>query len=273
MRRCQVRAPPPCQSIHTTNPNPSAAANAISSHAAPTPRCAIDLQGRDTSILRAVSTAHGSGGVPAASSSVPSGTAAGSGQSILSPVRPASMSSRSCEMVLLFKLDGRLDGVTPRIGSQLAAHCRVPAAAVACPHSFISPGCGRQPSQLHPTRRTYCGTLSTGLGATPMRHSGFAYPSLLLSAFVAVVLAALPAQAQAPRPGQLAPGPGQVPPPGPRGQPAQSQPPGQPAQSQPPGQPGQAAQQQARQPAPPKPYKPIPVTLAQPYNDASFTAF
>ena len=97
-----------------------------------------------------------------------------------------------------------------------------------------------------------------------MRHSGFAYPSLLLSAFVAVVLAALPAQAQAPRPGQLAPGPGQVPPPGPRGQPAQSQPPGQP---------GQAAQQQARQPAPPKAYKLVPVTLAQPYNDPSFAAF
>ena len=42
-----------------------------------------------------------------------------------------------------------------------------------------------------------------------MSYSGFAYPSLLLSAFTAVALCALPAQAQAPRPGQLAPGPGQ----------------------------------------------------------------
>jgi hypothetical protein len=95
-----------------------------------------------------------------------------------------------------------------------------------------------------------------------MRHSGFAYRSLLLSAFVA--LAALPAQAQAPRPGQLAPGPGQVQPPGPRAQPAQAQPPGQT---------GQAAQGQAGQSAPPKPYKPIPLTLPQPYNDPSFVAF
>src|SRR5260370_39438323 len=110
----------------------------------------------------------------------------------------------------------------------------------------------------------YCANLSTGLGATPMRHSGFAHPSLLLSAFVAVALAALPAQAQAPRPGQLAPGPGQAQPPGPRGQPAQAQPPGQP---------GQGAQPQARPPAPPKPYKLVPVTLAHPSNDPSFAAF
>jgi len=95
-----------------------------------------------------------------------------------------------------------------------------------------------------------------------MPHSSFAYSSLLLSAFIAV---ALPAQAQAPRPGQLSPGPAQAQPPGPRGQPAQAQPPGQPS--------GPAAQEQPRQPAPPKPYKPIPVTLAQPYNDPSFTAF
>jgi hypothetical protein len=87
---------------------------------------------------------------------------------------------------------------------------------------------------------------------------------LLLSAFLAGALSALPAQAQAPRPGQLAQGPGQTPPPGQRGQPAQAQPPGQP---------GQAPQGQVRQPAPPKPYKPIPVTLAQPYSDPSFTAF
>ena len=94
---------------------------------------------------------------------------------------------------------------------------------------------------------------------------GFAYPSLLLSAFIAVAVSAPPAQAQSPRPGQLAPGPGQVPPPGPRGQPAQAQQPGPPGQA--------APQEQARQPAPPKPYKTIPVTLAQPYNDPSFAAF
>jgi hypothetical protein len=89
---------------------------------------------------------------------------------------------------------------------------------------------------------------------------GFAHPSLFLSVFITVALAALPAQAQAPRPGQLAPGPGQAQPPGPRGQPTQAQPPGQP---------GQGAQQQA----PPKPYKLVPVTLAQPSNDPSFVAF
>jgi hypothetical protein len=88
-----------------------------------------------------------------------------------------------------------------------------------------------------------------------MPYSRFAYLSLLLSAFLAGALSALPAQAQAPRPGQLAPGPGQ------------------PTQAQPPGQPGQAPQGQARQPAPPKPYKAIPVTLPQPYADPSFTAF
>jgi hypothetical protein len=97
-----------------------------------------------------------------------------------------------------------------------------------------------------------------------MPYSGFAYSSLLLSAFIAVALLALPAQAQAPRPGQLGPGPGQTPPSGPREQPPQAQPPGQR---------GQAPQQEARQPAPPKPYKPIAVTLAQPYSDPSFAAF
>jgi hypothetical protein len=97
-----------------------------------------------------------------------------------------------------------------------------------------------------------------------MPYPGFTFHSSILAALVVVALAALPAQAQAPRPGQLAPGPGQIPPPGPRVQPPQAQPPGQG---------GQAPQQQARQPAPPKPYKPIAVTLAQPYNDASFTAF
>src|SRR6516164_7450565 len=90
-----------------------------------------------------------------------------------------------------------------------------------------------------------------------MPYSGFTYPSLMLSALVAVALASPPTQAQAPRPGQLAPGPGQVPSPGLRGQPPQAPPPG---------------PRQARQ-APPKPYKPIAVTLAQPYNDPSFVAF
>jgi hypothetical protein len=97
-----------------------------------------------------------------------------------------------------------------------------------------------------------------------MPHLPFAYPSLLLPAFTAVALCILPAQAQAPRPGQLAPGPGQTLPSGR---------PGQPQQGQPPGQGGQAAQGQPRQVAPPKPYKAIPVTLAQPYSDPSFVAF
>jgi hypothetical protein len=59
--------------------------------------------------------------------------------------------------------------------------------------------------------------------------------SLLLPVLFAAAVAALPAQAQAPHSGPA----------------------------------GQAAPQLA----PPKPYKPIPVTLPQPYNDASFTAF
>ena len=86
------------------------------------------------------------------------------------------------------------------------------------------------------------------------------YPSLIVSALVAMALAAPSADAQAPRPGQLAPGPGQAPP---RGQP-------QPQQAPPR---GQAQPQQAQQPAPPKPYKTVPVTLAQPYSDPSFDAF
>ncbi len=85
-----------------------------------------------------------------------------------------------------------------------------------------------------------------------MPYSAFATRSLLLSAAIAAAVAALPAQAQAPRPGQLAPGPGQASPP------AQQSPQG--------GQP-------SKQPAPPKPYKPIAVTPAQPYNDPSFAAF
>jgi len=87
------------------------------------------------------------------------------------------------------------------------------------------------------------------------------YPSLIVSALVAVALAAPSADAQAPRPGQLAPGPGQAPP---RGQP-------QPQQAPPRGQ--AQPQQQAQQPAPPKPYKTVPVTLAQPFSDPSFDAF
>jgi hypothetical protein len=85
-----------------------------------------------------------------------------------------------------------------------------------------------------------------------MRHARRACPSLLLSALVAMALA--PAEAQAPRPG-----PGQ--PPAPRGQ-AQPAPP----QARP-------GALQAQQPAPPKPYRAIPVTLPQPSTDPSFEAF
>lgn len=79
--------------------------------------------------------------------------------------------------------------------------------------------------------------------------ASLARPSLAVTALLAVALA-VPAAAQAPRPGQLPPGPG---PGAPRG----------PAQGAP----------QAQQPAPPKPYKPVPVTLPQPFNDPSFEAF
>jgi hypothetical protein len=72
----------------------------------------------------------------------------------------------------------------------------------------------------------------------------------LIWAALAVALAGTCASAQ-PRP--LAPGPGQAAPPGPRG---------------PGGPPGGAPQV-----APPKPYKQVPVTLPQPYNDPSFEAF
>jgi hypothetical protein len=88
----------------------------------------------------------------------------------------------------------------------------------------------------------------------------FEMPALVLSAVVAFALAAPPAEAQQPRPGQLAPGPAG--PGAPQRGPAQAQP-------APPGPPGQRAQQ----PAPPKPYKALPVTLPQPYNDPSFDAF
>jgi hypothetical protein len=80
--------------------------------------------------------------------------------------------------------------------------------------------------------------------------------SLFLSAAIAAAVATLPVQAQAPRPGQLTPGPGQAAPP-------QAHPPAPPAGQSP----------QAQQPAPPKPYKPIAVTLPQPSADPSFAAF
>jgi hypothetical protein len=70
----------------------------------------------------------------------------------------------------------------------------------------------------------------------PMPYLALVKRSLLLPAVIAAALAALPAQTQA--------------------------------------QQTQAQQAQApRQPAPPKPYKPIPVTIAKPYDDASFVAF
>jgi hypothetical protein len=94
-----------------------------------------------------------------------------------------------------------------------------------------------------------------------MPSSAFANRCLLLSAVFAAAVATLPAQAQAPRPGQLAPGPGQAAPPA--QQPPQGRPPAPPA--------GQ--NQQAQQPAPPKPYKAIAVTLPQPSTDPSFAAF
>ena len=81
--------------------------------------------------------------------------------------------------------------------------------------------------------------------------------SFALAAVLAVAVAAPPALAQAPRPGQLPPGPG---PGGPRG-------PAQPA-APPPGQPGQPGQI-----APPRPYKEIAVTPPAPTNDPSFGAF
>jgi hypothetical protein len=83
-----------------------------------------------------------------------------------------------------------------------------------------------------------------------MSQGRIAFSSLALSAIFAVALAMPSAEAQ-PRPGQLAPGPGQPAPPAQRG----------PAPGQPP------------QPAPPKPYKEIAVTLPQSSNDPSFEAF
>jgi hypothetical protein len=69
-------------------------------------------------------------------------------------------------------------------------------------------------------------------------------------------LAGACASAQAQRPGQLSPGPGQNAPPGPRGPGA-----------------GPPGGQQAPQASPPKPYKPVSVTLPPAFNDPSFDAF
>jgi hypothetical protein len=87
--------------IHSTAATTRQATNTINSHAAPAwclwPGASIS----DARSFRcAVRTAVGWMGVPAASSSVPSGAAAGSGQSLLSPVRPESISSRNCDAVL-----------------------------------------------------------------------------------------------------------------------------------------------------------------------------
>jgi hypothetical protein len=99
-----ARRQPASQSIHATNPAPSAEANAISNHPAPAPWRDVEVQDLDNSRVRAASMALGSGGVPAASSSAPRGAAAGSGASTLSQVRPWSMSLRSCSIVLRFKM-------------------------------------------------------------------------------------------------------------------------------------------------------------------------
>jgi hypothetical protein len=82
-------------------------------------------------------------------------------------------------------------------------------------------------------RKTFCRP-RIAFGGVPLR--AFAARSVLLSAFIAAA-AVLPAQAQAPQP--AAPGQGE----------------------------------QAMQLAPPKAYKPIPVTAVQPNNDPSFAAF
>jgi hypothetical protein len=113
------------------------------------------------------------------------------------------------------------------------------------------------PSQLRPIRLVaYIASRLMNSGAIPMSITRFAYQSLILSVLVAIAMPS--AQAQAPRPGQLAPGPGGTPPRGPAPPPQAQQPPR-----------GQTPQQ----PAPPKPYKPLAVTPPQPYNDPSFEAF
>ena len=99
-----ARRQPASQIIHATNPAPSVEANAISNHAAPAPWRDDEIPDLDNSRVRVASMALGSGGVPAASSSAPSGATAGSSASTLSPVRPWSMSLRSCSMVLRSKM-------------------------------------------------------------------------------------------------------------------------------------------------------------------------
>jgi hypothetical protein len=91
-----------------------------------------------------------------------------------------------------------------------------------------------------------------------MNQARFVFPSLL-TAMLAIAFAVPSADAQAPRP--LPPGPQGQPPAPPRGQP-----PGPPPQQQ-------QQQQQSQQPAPPRPYKPVAITLPQPFNDPSFEAF
>ena len=87
-----------------------------------------------------------------------------------------------------------------------------------------------------------------------MPHSNLS--QTVIWATLAFALAGACASAQAPRPGQLPPGPGQAAPPGPRGPGA-----------------GPPGGQQAPQVAPPKPYKPVAVTMPPPYSDPSFDAF
>lgn len=81
---------------------------AIKIHACPGPRrscggCGVAVRSRE----RASLTRDGLTGVPAASSSVPSGAAAGSPPSTLSPVRPRSMSSRNWSTVGLWSASPR----------------------------------------------------------------------------------------------------------------------------------------------------------------------
>src|SRR5215207_5557180 len=67
---------------------------------------------------RASFTRKGVGGVPAASSSVPSGARLGSSAGFLSPVRPLSMSAFSCALALL--LNTQINHTYP--GEHIAEH-------------------------------------------------------------------------------------------------------------------------------------------------------
>jgi hypothetical protein len=109
------------------------------------------------------------------------------------------------------------------------------------------------------SQRPIVGGHSTNPGAIAMPNPRPTPSSLVVSVLLALVFASPPAGAQAPRPGpgQVPPGPGQVPPG-----------PGQ----VPPG-PAQRGPAQAQQPAPPRPYRAIPMTLPQPASDPSFVAF